>query len=124
MANTFDWNKFKEYVNTYDPEKHGLSNDVTIIKDMIYGLGIAIDDDRYGAAAGYVRFLKYLEAAVIYKNLLDGITEKMLMDKGITKMTLITEAGLQPMLSVYHTDGPYNYRGTDEIVKFVESIKE
>jgi len=56
----FNIEKFKEYVNTYDPHKHGLGSDVTIIKDMVYGLGIALDEKKYSMADGFRRFIKHL----------------------------------------------------------------
>ena len=57
---TFDFEKFKEYVNTYDPHKHGLGSDNTIIKDMVYGMGIALDEKKYSMADGFRKFVKHL----------------------------------------------------------------
>lgn len=53
---SFDFEKFKEYVDTYDPKKHGLDSSETIFKDMLYGIGIAIDEERFGFADGFKRF--------------------------------------------------------------------
>lgn len=60
MAAKFDIEKFKEYVNTYDPKKHGLDADKTIVKDMVYGLGIALDEKEYEMADGFRKFIKHL----------------------------------------------------------------
>lgn len=51
--NEFDWEKFKEYVNTY-PDGH-LDTSI-IIKDMVYGLGICISNE-YEYSSGFKRFL-------------------------------------------------------------------
>ena len=56
----FDIEKFKEYVNTYDVNRHGLGSDKTIIKDMVYGLGIALDEKKYSMADGFRKFVKHL----------------------------------------------------------------
>ena len=56
----FDLEKFKKYVNTYDTKKHGLGSDNTIVKDMIYGLGIALDEEKYSMADGFRKFVKHL----------------------------------------------------------------
>ena len=34
----FNYEYFKEYVNTYDPKTNGCNNDETIINDMLYGI--------------------------------------------------------------------------------------
>lgn len=63
--NKFDLEAFKEYVNTYDTKRHGLDKNDTILADMIYGLGIAMNKDRYSFITGYdlfkERILKILE---------------------------------------------------------------
>ena len=56
----FDFEKFKEYVNTYDPKTTGGGRDTTIVKDMVYGLGIALDDEKYSMADGFRKFMKHL----------------------------------------------------------------
>jgi len=58
---TFDWEKFKNYVDTYDPKKHGLNNPETIMKDMIYGLGISLDEEEFRFSDGYKKFVQYLK---------------------------------------------------------------
>ena len=44
----FDFEKFKEYVNSYDPKKHGGNDQIIIISDMLYGIGISLDPERFG----------------------------------------------------------------------------
>lgn len=61
---TFDWEKFKDYVNTYDPKIHGLNIPETIIKDMIYGLGISSDEDEYLYVDGYKKFVEHLKEII------------------------------------------------------------
>ncbi len=57
----FDLDKFKEYVNTYDIKKNGLNNDVTILKDMIYGLGISMDSEKYSFNSGFKKFISKIK---------------------------------------------------------------
>ena len=45
--NKFDFEKFKEYVNTYEPSKYGMDKPDVIAKDMLYGIGICLDKDTY-----------------------------------------------------------------------------
>jgi hypothetical protein len=40
----FDFEAFKEYVNTYNPSKHGQDNPDTIFLDMLYGVGCSVDE--------------------------------------------------------------------------------
>lgn len=65
--NHFDWEKFKEYVNTYKPElyKHSTNQPEIILKDMLYGLGIAIDKS-FEMNDGYKRFIDELKKANLY----------------------------------------------------------
>ena len=58
----FDMQKFKEYVNTYDKRKNGLDNDETIVKDMLYGIGLCLDKEQYCYAGGYKKFKAFLKA--------------------------------------------------------------
>lgn len=57
----FDWNAFKEYVNTYDPQKHGLNRKKTIINDMLYGIGLSTCREKYRYADGYAKFKQFLK---------------------------------------------------------------
>lgn len=56
---------FKEYVESY--QKGNYMNDKnTFIKDIIYGIGLAVSvDDEYKMADGYNLFLKYLAKEII-----------------------------------------------------------
>ena len=54
---------YKNFVNTY--EDYEFLFDTTFIEDMLYGIGVSIDKDKYSWASGYKEFLKYL------KNLID-----------------------------------------------------
>ena len=57
----FDWDTFKEYVNTYDPIKHGLNNQRTIMHDMLYGIGLSMDKKMYQYNQGYRKFKQFLK---------------------------------------------------------------
>jgi hypothetical protein len=50
--------KFKEYVSTY-PDDHSYE-EITFIKDMIYGIGLAFDEDKYKWHNGYKLWIKQL----------------------------------------------------------------
>jgi len=50
----FDWDKFKEYVDTYSDGNLYTS---IIIKDMIYGLGISMSNE-FEYAQGYDKFIE------------------------------------------------------------------
>ena len=56
----FDFEKFKQYVNTYDPKKDGCSDDTIIIKDMIYGIGVSYKE-KYKFGQGYIKFIKFIK---------------------------------------------------------------
>lgn len=49
--------KYQHYVDTYNFTD---VDDVTFIKDMIYGIGIAINPDEYTWADGFEKWLKVL----------------------------------------------------------------
>lgn len=53
---------FQEYVNTYSNQRgYTEYSDRTFIEDMLYGIGIAVDEDRYKNADGYAEFKEYLK---------------------------------------------------------------
>ena len=54
---------YKKFVNTYKDDKFLF--DTTFIEDMLYGIGVSIDENKYSWSSGYLEFLKYL------KNLID-----------------------------------------------------
>ena len=49
---------YKNFVNTYKDDQFLF--DTTFIEDMLYGIGVSIDKDKYTWADGYLEFLKYL----------------------------------------------------------------
>ena len=55
----FNWEKFKEYVNTYDVKQHSV-NDKCTFEDMLYGLATALDN-KYRWANGYRLFKQQLK---------------------------------------------------------------
>lgn len=57
--------QFKRYVETYSAQDNADLSDAGFIKDMIYGVGIAIETPNYQGAAGFDRFMVYLREAVI-----------------------------------------------------------
>jgi hypothetical protein len=58
----FDMEKFKEYVATYDQSKHGLDKPNVIVKDMIYVIGICVDEKEFSFADGYKKFTTFLKS--------------------------------------------------------------
>ena len=57
----FDWQHFLDYVNSYDPKKLADEKVDTIVKDLLYGIGISLDDS-FKFADGYKRFMNDLKA--------------------------------------------------------------
>ena len=55
---TVDLEYFKNYVETYSYTQFQYNE--TFIKDMIYGIGLAIDGDNFKMADGYKRFEEIL----------------------------------------------------------------
>ena len=64
MKSKFDLIKFKHYVNTYTKNGAGggCDNDNIIVKDLIYGIGLSLDEEEYKYANGYTEFLKHINA--------------------------------------------------------------
>jgi hypothetical protein len=58
----FDMKKFKEYVKTYDAKKNGLDNDDTIVKDMIYGIGLCLNKKEFQYADGFSKFKTFIKS--------------------------------------------------------------
>lgn len=58
----FDMQKFKEYVQTYDAKKNGLDNDDTIVKDMLYGIGLCLNKKEFEFADGFKKFKMFIKA--------------------------------------------------------------
>jgi len=59
-SKNFDFEKFKNYVNTYDPERLGNNQVDSIIKDMLYGIGISLGD-KFRFSDGYKKFMDDLK---------------------------------------------------------------
>ena len=57
--------KFQEYVATYK-ESNACGSEETFIKDMIYGIGLSIDKEKYSMASGYKKFKEYLKRVLIF----------------------------------------------------------
>jgi len=63
--------KYKAYVRHYN--KNGNENfnmDKTFILDMIYGIGIAVDPDKYSFSVGFAEFKKDLIEKVLQDKLI------------------------------------------------------
>ena len=60
---TVDLEYFKNYVETYDYTQFKYNE--TFIKDMIYGIGLAIDGENFKMADGYKRFEEFLLNEII-----------------------------------------------------------
>ena len=58
----FDMQKFKEYVQTYNAKKNGLDNDDTIVKDMLYGIGLCLNKKEFEFADGFKKFKTFIKA--------------------------------------------------------------
>ena len=56
----FDWQHFLDYVNSYDTKKLADDKVDIIVKDLLYGIGISLDDS-FKFADGYKRFMDYLK---------------------------------------------------------------
>ena len=50
---------YKNFVDTYKDDDFIF--DRIFIEDMLYGIGVSIDEDKYAWAPGYLEFLKYLK---------------------------------------------------------------
>jgi hypothetical protein len=61
IKSDFDLLHFKEYVRTYHKTQHGADNDVIIVKDMLYGIGTSLNEEKYRFADGFKRFWDYLK---------------------------------------------------------------
>ena len=63
---TIDLEYFKNYVETYDYTQ--FQHNETFIKDMIYGIGLAVNGDKFKMADGYKRFEELLLNEIINQN--------------------------------------------------------
>ena len=55
-TSTFDWERFKKYVDNYPTDSLVMLSNKTIILDMLYGLGISLDPDEYCFSTGFKKF--------------------------------------------------------------------
>ena len=60
---TIDLEYFKKYVETYDYTEFEYNE--TFIKDMIYGIGLAVNGDNFKMVDGYKRFEEFLLNEII-----------------------------------------------------------
>ena len=68
-VNTIDLAYLKSYINSY--KENNIVNETSFIKDMLYGIGLSIDREKFKHAKGYARFEnKLLDEAVIKRNLI------------------------------------------------------
>ena len=66
--------KLENYVTTYKEQKYWLEYDETIfLDDMLYGIGIALDVDKYKMADGYENFLLFLMEHIKSKPFWGGV---------------------------------------------------
>ena len=63
----FDLIKFKEYVNTYTKTGAGggCDDDRIIVKDMLYGIGLCLNEKEYENADGYRKFIAFLRGKIL-----------------------------------------------------------
>jgi len=61
LKSEFDLLHFKNYVKTYYKSQHGADDDVIVVKDMLYGIGTSLNNDKYEFADGFRKFWEYLK---------------------------------------------------------------
>lgn len=61
VKSDFDMLHFKHYVNTYYKTQHGADDDRIIVKDMLYGIGVSLNKEKYKMADGFRKFWEYLK---------------------------------------------------------------
>ena len=63
MSKKFDYTKFKEYVISYDEAYTNCDEKFTAntkFLDMLYGIGLSIDSEKYKDSKGFEKFLNEL----------------------------------------------------------------
>ncbi len=65
----FNWEGFKNYVNTYDPKEHAANKNSTIVNDMLYGIGVYLNKPLFETKTGFDRFKNYLIRFILIKNI-------------------------------------------------------
>jgi hypothetical protein len=62
--NLKDWKDFKEYINTYDfVDNNNISKD-TVLKDLLFGMGLLMDRKKYNFGDGFKKFLTYVSEKI------------------------------------------------------------
>lgn len=53
--------RLKHYINTYDTQLGYLTyDDTTLVNDLLYGIGIALDEEKFQYADGFQKFKQEL----------------------------------------------------------------
>jgi hypothetical protein len=61
VVSKFNFIEFKNYVDTYDPKRHGLNKPDIIVKDLLYGIGVSIDK-KFSCFDGFKKFIEFVKA--------------------------------------------------------------
>ncbi len=78
----FDIEFFKNYIATYNPtDVLGEPRDSErIVNDIMYGIGLSIDNEKYKNHPGYIKFLSFLKDNMTYQII------KIKLDEILTKL--------------------------------------
>ena len=60
----FDLAAFKRYVKTYS-ESDAAGDEDIFVKDMLYGIGLALDPEKNSMHSGYKKFTDYLKTHIL-----------------------------------------------------------
>ena len=67
--NKVDLAYLKSYINSY--KESYIANETSFIKDMLYGIGLSIDKEKFKHGKGYSKFEnKLLDEVIIKRNLI------------------------------------------------------
>tara|TARA_R110002153_G_scaffold8135_10_gene35419 strand:+ start:232 stop:459 length:228 start_codon:yes stop_codon:yes gene_type:complete len=68
-VNTIDLAYLKSYINSY--KESDIANETSFIRDMLYGIGLSVDKDKFRMANGFRKFEDLLlDEVVIHRKLL------------------------------------------------------
>ena len=68
-VNKIDLAYLKDYINSY--QESNIASEASFIKDMIYGIGLSIDKEKFKHGRGYLKFEnKLLDEVIIKRNLI------------------------------------------------------
>ncbi len=68
-VNKIDLAYLKDYINSY--QESNIASETSFIKDMIYGIGLSIDKEKFKHGRGYSKFEnKLLDEVIIKRNLI------------------------------------------------------